>query len=68
MESIKVIIEPYLQDTTDFTFIYESDATGNVEKFITAHEIGTEIFYHAEGNKKVTDTEKGIINAIIKYK
>jgi hypothetical protein len=50
MESIKVIIEPYLQDTTDFTFIYESDATGNVEKFITAHEIGTQIFYHVEGN------------------
>lgn len=68
MESIKIIIEPYLQDTTDFTFIYESDATGNVEKFITAHEIGTEIFYHVEGNGKTTEIEREIIRAIIKNK
>jgi hypothetical protein len=64
MESIKIIIEPYTRDTTDFTFIYESDAKENVETVITVYEIGKEIYM----NDKATTMEREIIRAIIKNK
>ena len=64
MESIKILIHPYLDDTTDFTFIYESDAKENVEKVITVYEIGKEIYM----NDKATTMEREIIRAIIKNK
>jgi hypothetical protein len=64
MESIKIIIEPYIRDTTDFTFIYESDAKENVEKVITVYEIGKEIYM----NDKAITMEREIIRAIIKNK
>ena len=64
MESIKIIIEPYIRDTTDFTFIYESDAKENVETVITVYEIGKEIYM----NDKATTMEREIIRAIIKNK
>jgi hypothetical protein len=64
MESIKIIIEPYIRDTTDFTFIYESYAKENVEKTITVYEIGKEIYI----NDKATTLEREIIRSIIKNK
>jgi len=64
MESIKIIIEPYIRDTTDFTFIYESDAKENVEKTITVYEVNKEIYI----NDKATTLEREIIRSIIKNK
>jgi hypothetical protein len=68
MESIKIIIEPYLEDTTEFVFVYESSNTSNVEKLIIAYEIEGAVVHETPNGEGVTDTEKEIINAIIKTK
>jgi len=70
MESIKILIHPYLDDTTDFTFIYENESNESTEKKVTAFEYKERIVCHATDGSHivVTDMEKEIIKAIIKNK
>jgi len=66
METIKVIIEPYLENTIEFTFVYEERG---VEKHYTAYDGDNGLSYshfRVKGDKsEMTDTERGIMKAVM---